>query len=297
MIRPAFAALAFVALLPMTATSTHAQTIYRWRDATGGWHFSNQTERTPADATVVELPPIGSIEVPEAASRKRTRRSGLRRDDGVPPAAPCGPADPTGLAIAVGTTVRATTPHAPLTLLVGGVPLFTSPDADVDLLLTPWDPDAPHASLSQSAVAYPGGTSCPDTPPLVRYPTSGSREFRSRGLCDDYRRAFAQVGVAANRDAGIGRSFREIARAFVEVRARGNVAVASGFQTAVADGMFTSDALRLAPHMTVPLDPWIVAAHVSQTDDLASDSDALVEQLTVALEEIDRAARASGCWD
>ena len=49
--------------------------------------------------------------------------------------------------------------------------------------------------------------------------------------------------------------------------------------------------------MTIPLDPWIVAAHASQTASLAAESDALVEELTVALEEIDRAARASGCWN
>jgi hypothetical protein len=53
----------------------------------------------------------------------------------------------------------------------------------------------------------------------------------------------------------------------------------------------------MAPHMTVPLDPWIVKAHVSQTEKLASESDDLVAQLTVALEEIDRAARAVGCWN
>jgi hypothetical protein len=49
--------------------------------------------------------------------------------------------------------------------------------------------------------------------------------------------------------------------------------------------------------MTIPLDPWIVAAHVSQTESLATESDQLVDQLTVALEEIDRAARATGCWN
>ena len=61
--------------------------------------------------------------------------------------------------------------------------------------------------------------------------------------------------------------------------------------------MFTSDAAELAPHMTIPLDPWIVAAHVSHTASLAEESDELVTQLTVALEEVDRAARATGCWN
>jgi hypothetical protein len=48
--------------------------------------------------------------------------------------------------------------------------------------------------------------------------------------------------------------------------------------------------------MSIPLDSWIVDAHVAQTARIASESDDLVDQLTVALEEIDRAARASGCW-
>lgn len=133
-------------------------------------------------------------------------------------------------------------------------------------------------------------------PPLVRYPTTG-RVDRSRGLCDDYRRAFAQVGVATSRDAGIARSFADIARSFVRVQLEGNNAVASGFRAAVADGLFTSEANELAPFMTVPLDPWIVKAHASQTGRLATESDELVAQLTVALEEIDRAARAVGCWN
>jgi hypothetical protein len=175
--------------------------------------------------------------------------------------------------------------------------LATSDDATVRTLTTLWDPDAPQAHLSQSAIAYPAGSSCPTAPPLVRYSTTARRESASPGLCDDYRRAFAQIGVAANRDGGVGRSFRDIARAFARVRLEGNIATASGFRAAQADGMFRSDAMQLAPHMTIPLSSWIVAAHVSQTESLASESEILVEQLTVALEEIDRAARASGCWN
>jgi hypothetical protein len=209
---------------------------------------------------------------------------------------PCGPADPTGLAKAIAYGVESAARDEGLTLVVGGVPIAASRDATVQTLLTPWDPDAPHAPLSQSAVAYPAGSSCPSMPPLVRYSTTARRETRSRGLCDDYRRAFAQVGVATSRDVGIARSFRDIARDFVRVAHEGDVAVASGFRVELAKGMFTSDARELAPYMTVPLDPWIVDAHVAQTARIATESDDLVEQLTIALEEIDRAARASGCW-
>jgi len=103
--------------------------------------------------------------------------------------------------------------------------------------------------------------------------------------------------VKGSRDAGIARSFHDVASDFVRVGREENVATASGFRAAVADGMFVSDARALAPFMTVPLDPWIVAAHVSQTESLATETDELVDQLTVALEEIDRAARATGCWN
>jgi hypothetical protein len=187
-------------------------------------------------------------------------------------------------------------PDASLTLLVGGVPLSTSRSATVRTLITAWDPDEPQALLSQSAVAYPAGSSCPTSPPLVRYATTARRGGASPGLCDDYRQAFAQVGVAATRDAGIARSFHDIARAFMLVALEKSVATASGFRAELEEGMFTSDVMQLAPHMTILLSPWIVAAHVSQTENLAAESDALVEQLTAALEEIDRAARASDCW-
>lgn len=295
MIRPAVCLSLVTAFLIGSMDAAHAQAIYRWRDAQGGLHFSNQSTRTPNEATAVELPPIGSIQIPPAA--KRTRQRARARHEGAPPAAPCGPADPLGLIDAVSFGVATRTPDTDVTLLVGGVPVATSPDATVNTLVTSWDPDAPQAHLSQSAIAYPSGSSCPTAPPLVRYATNSRRERASRGLCDDYRRAFAQVGVATSRDAGIARSFGEIARGFVRVEREGNNAMASGFRAALDDGMFVSDAMQLAPHMTVPLDPWIVAAHVAQTESLATESDQLVDQLTVALEEIDRAARASGCWN
>lgn len=293
MIRPAVATLTLMLMVSFPPSSAHAQTVYRWHDAQGGLHFSNEKSRTPENAAAVELPPLGSIEIPP---RKRTR-PGRRPMPPAPPPASCGPADPTGLMNAVGHGLESERPLERLTLLVGGRPFAATKDATVQTLVTPWDPDAPQAHLSQSAIAYPTGSSCPSTPPLVRYPTNGRREGGSPSLCDDYRRAFAQVGVATSRDAGVARSFRDIAQAFLRVQLEGNNAIASGFRVARAEGMFASEAAELAPHMTVPLDPWIVKAHVSQMERLASESDHLVEQLTIALEEIDRAARASDCWN
>lgn len=282
---------ALAALLAFAPASTSAETIYRWHDRDGVVHFSNQSERVPDGARSYEPSPLGSIAGPRPARRVGTR---VRRSPAPP--APCGPADPTGLVDAVALGAARRSGDEGLTLFAGGVPIFLSPDAVVQMFVTSWDPDAPQAPLSPSAIAYPSGSSCPTSPPLVRYSTNGG-DTRSRGLCDDYRRAFAQVGVAASRDAGIGRSFREVAERFVHVGAENDTAVASGFRAALADGMFASDAAQLAPFMTVPLAPWIVSAHVAQTERLADESLALVEELTVALEEIDRAARATGCWE
>jgi hypothetical protein len=294
MIRPAALLLAASFLLVSEAFASE-ETIYRWHDVNGGLHFSNLSTRTPSDATAVKLRPLGSIQIP-VRGKRGARRGIVRRHVEAPPASPCGPADPSDLAEAIDYGIANAQRDEGLTLIVAGLPVATSRDANVDMLITAWDPDAPQAHLSQSAIAYPAGTSCPDAPPFVRYATNQRREGASRGLCDDYRRAFAQVGVAANRDAGIARSFREIARDFTRISEEGNLAVASGFR-ALRNDLFTSDATQLAPYLSVPLDPWIVAAHAAQTADLAEDSEALVQQLTVALEEIDRAARATGCWN
>lgn len=292
--------LAIVTLLAtlVAPAFAHASTasIYRWRDANGVLHYSNRAARAPKHAATVELTPLGSITGPRVARRPESGRLTRAVRPSVVAVSPCGLADPSGLIDAVLTGVEDENREEGLTLVAGGVPVSASRDADIRTLITAWDPDAPQAHLSQSAIAYPSGSSCPSTPPLVRYSTTRGHEGRSRSLCEDYRRAFAQVGVAVNRDAGVAGSFRDIARDFVRVAEAGNVATASGFRAAVASGMFTSDAATLAPYMTVPLDPWIVAAHASQTETLAAESDALVEELTVALEEVDRAARARGCW-
>lgn len=294
MIRPA-ALLVALSFLFASETLASDDALYRWRDVNGGLHFSNQSTRAPSDATAVELPALGSIKIP-VRTKPAPRQGVVRRNVKASPAFPCGPADPSRLAEAIDYGLANQQRDEGLTLIVAGLPIAASRDAVIQTLITSWDPDAPQAHLSQSAIAYPAGTSCPNAPPLVRYATNQRRESASRGLCDDYRRAFAQVGVAANRDAGIARSFREIARDFVRVSGEGNVAVASGFRV-VRNDLFTSDATQLAPHLSVPLDPWIVAAHAAQTAALASDSEALVQQLTVALEEIDRAARATSCWN
>ncbi len=295
MIRPAVSLLTAALLITLASSPSNAQAIRRWVDARGGVHYSNEPSRTPEHASAVELAPLGSIQIPRIPSGKRPRSG--RRPATPPPAAPCGPADPTGLMRAIDAALVSERPAEELTLLVGGLPLTTSADATVTTLATPWDPDEPQAHLSQSAIAYPEGSSCPTAPPLVRYSTNDRRKDVSRGLCDDYRRAFAQVGVATSRDAGVARSFRDIARSFAQVRLDGNVATASGFRAALTDGLLRSEAAALAPRVTVPLDPWIVKAHVAQTERLATESDHLVEQLSVALEEIDRAARAFGCWN
>src|SRR5690242_7848422 len=96
-----------------TASTAHAgDTIYRWRDATGGVHFSNRDEVVPSGATEVTLPPIvvrTSTMAVTATSAPRlrpatgieapppTRSRVLRRTSG------CADADATGIADAVAT--------------------------------------------------------------------------------------------------------------------------------------------------------------------------------------------------
>jgi hypothetical protein len=46
----------------------------------------------------------------------------------------------------------------------------------------------------------------------------------------------------------------------------------------------------------VALPPWLVDGHIAQTAALADETEAFVEELAIALEEIDLAAQRAGCW-
>ncbi len=248
-----------------------AASFYRWRDAAGGLHFSNRSDAVPKVAAAIEIAPLPVLTVPPAHARAVAT---------APVVAPaqlvtaCDVGDPDALASAVGTHLDANR-HGDLTLLVGGMPIAHSRDAVVTLK----GPDAvedPTAPVEQGAIAYPAGGVCPTRPPLSRYAIASGRRGASRGACDDFQRAFAEVGVAVSRDQGVARSFRTVAEHFVNVAAE-NYRAGEG-----------------AGSVDVP--PWIVEAHIAQTRELGEEAGDFVDELTVALEEIDGAARARGCW-
>ena len=60
--------------------------------------------------------------------------------------------------------------------------------------------------------------------------------------------------------------------------------------------MFQAVAQPIPPGRGVRLSPWLVEAHIAQLNELARETEEFVDELTIALEEIDRAARARGCW-
>jgi len=99
-----------------------------------------------------------------------------------------------------------------------------------------------------------------------------------------------------SRDQGVARSFREVADRFVDVAARDYTAAGRGGGAIVMLPTF-GDAIVVQPAVQrVQLPPWVVEAHIAQTQELGAESADFVDELTVALEEIDSAARRAGCW-
>src|SRR6185295_11028825 len=137
----------------------------------------------------------------------------------------------------------------------------------------------------------------PRRPALARYAVATRRNGGRRDVCDDYRRAFAEVGVAVSRDQAIARSFRAIAEDFAGIADRGYVASAPGGDVVLVQaGAYASPVVVGTAATSVALPPWVVEAHIAQTATLGAETASLVDELTVALEEIDRAARARHCW-
>jgi hypothetical protein len=283
-----------------------ASAIYRWRDPAGQLHFSNRAEITPDGATEVVLPPLparapsaGAAAVPVAVrSAVAPRTPALRPSASVA----CGVADGRGVADAIASRLGGRQLDG-LTLIVGGIPVAYD-SSDTRITVKGPDADAREtAPTAQAAIAYPEGSRCPVRPPLERYAVASTRHTSSRRLCDDYRRAFAEVGVAVSRDQGVARSFREVAERFVEVAARdytaggrGAIVVLPTAGDVIVAQRATLTMSAYAQEERVPLPPWVVEAHIAQTHELGAESTDLVDELSVALEEIDTAARRAGCW-
>ncbi|MBI3768075.1 MAG: DUF4124 domain-containing protein [Deltaproteobacteria bacterium] len=277
-----------------------ASAIYRWRDAAGELHFANRAEVIPDGAMEVVQPllparaprTLAVAAVPVAGRSAIAPRTLDARLAGASAGVTCGVPDGRGVADAVASRLGVRQLDG-LTLIVGGIPVAYNSSV---MRFTVKDPDADApgtAAITEAAIAYPVGSRCPARPPLERYAVASTRHVPSRRLCDDYRRAFAEVGVAVSRDQGVARSLREVADRFLDFAARDYTAGGRG-AIVVQPAALTTRAY--AQEERVPLPPWIVEAHIAQTHELGAESTDLVDELTVALEEIDSAARRAGCW-
>jgi hypothetical protein len=208
----------------------------------------------------------------------------------------CDVPDPTGVVNAVAGRLARTGHLDGLILLVGGVPVAYPDGAFVAVADLGGSARGPLAAVEQGSLAYPVRGRCPARPPLLRYPVAAPGRAPGRSLCEDYQRAFAELGVAVSRDQRIARSFRAIAEDFAAVARRGYVAGVGrpGETIEVQQAPFAP--IRTVPAPAMALPPWIVEAHVAQTAEIGDEAADFVDDLTVALEEIDRAARTRGCW-
>jgi hypothetical protein len=249
-----------------------ANAIYRWQDAGGRLHFSNIPARMPSSAEPARLRELSIVRAPRPAGAAAPALAGR---PGAEPwtGAVCAAADPSRLIDAISARLAASRSEgvtdSPLTLLVAGKPVSFAPDAVLEVRAAT-DSDATGAG-EQAAVAYPGGLACPRTPPLERYAVAMTARDPSSpsGLCEDYRRASAEIDIALSRNESVARSFRVAAVRFESQAAGGN-----GFETP----------------------PWLVEAGAAQTAELAAEIEEFITELSVAREEIDRAARARDCW-
>lgn len=266
----------FIAIVPTAPNVGAATTVRSWHDTHGVLHYSNVEGRAPDAAREVALEPVALERDVVGRLPVRDARSGTPRAGSV--VAPCGPPNAMPLVRAVEGPVLESREREELEimLLVAGTPVRI-PEGAITFSLPGESSPSAEAALDQGAVAYPAGSPCPDTPPLERYPVAASPvPDGTAGVCGDFRRALAQVGIAGNRNQNVAKSFRAVTRRFVEIAADDYVA---------RDGI-----------MNVELPPWIVEAHIGQARLLAGETDDFVDELQTALEEIDAAARARGCW-
>jgi hypothetical protein len=249
------------------AGAASAEPFYRWRDPAGHWHFSNRSEAVPPGAQEMTLRPLDTIQLPT------DERPDLVESPPAPPSpslalpphpSGCAVADPSALIEAIRARLDAGDTNAPadLALFVGGVPVSYSSESVVQLLAGHGTDDI--VATDQAAIAYPSGGACPRTPPLERYAVSAPIAPSSSGLCADYHRASSEIDSALARNA-------DIARPFVLASNR--------------------------PEERAVVQPeWVLEASAAQTAELAAEIDDFNDGLTVAHEEIDRAAHAQGCW-
>ncbi len=369
--------LAILGLL-FTAASAHADSIYCWHDSDQQLHCSNRVERVPPGAKVASPPPLGYLSTRRIGPTKRgpsTKSRPPREETRREQRSDCPPQRPTRVGEVMARTIdpkysrtRRRGPEA-FTLFVDGEPVMYR-DSSIVQVVGGVDAEHSSASLKDASLAFPSGAApCMGHPPLEAYSVRSGNSARSRGLCSDFRRAFAQVGITASRDDAVVRSFRSVAENVAEAAAQGyyfdgrenapmDVRIHNGdesgnelesvrpfvrpewiraeqettrlhhqpvryaagrpvhlrpatFDVPAQVGRYRKPARppvgapkwnghlysrRTVPPTVVVLPEWLPEAHAAQTAEIAAETEAFVDELSVALEEIDRAARDAGCW-
>src|SRR5262249_16496834 len=102
-------------------------------------------------------------------------------------------------------------PDSGLTLFVATAPVWYT--SDQNMLLVPGDTAGDKAASQQAAIAYPAGSACPGVP-LERYAVATAECAASSGLCADYRRASAEIDIAAERNETVAHTFEFAAQRF-----------------------------------------------------------------------------------
>jgi hypothetical protein len=281
-------ALAAASALLFFSGPASAEAMYRWRDDAGRLHFSNDLERVPAGAEVAKLPEIstarpfspGGNRAPAAAEPSSATASGSVAPPSRVPE--CGSANPDRLIAAIQSRLQSLPSYQgadrSLALFIAGKPVSYGPDAIVHVWPAVETDGA--AAGAQAAIAYPALGACPQTPPLERYAvtaTSPGRAASSSALCADYRRAAREIDMALSRNENVARTFQ----------------VAAAYAESAAAGGGTSEGVEYGG---INLPDWLVQVRAAQTAELAAETEEFMEELAVAQEEIDRAARAQGCW-
>jgi hypothetical protein len=164
-----------------------------------------------------------------------------------------------------------------LTLFVAGTPVFYDPYANVRV----WPASEPdqNGAIEQASIAYPASGDCPLTPPLERYEVASlsGRTTSPSELCEDYRRASAEIDLALSRNENVAATFDQASARFAAVQDNTEVIESPG-------------------GVRINLPPWLIGVVAAQTGELADEIDEYMEELIVAGDAIDNAAQVRGCW-
>jgi len=277
-----------VLILLSVAGRASADTLYRWSDQAGRLYFSNRADQVPRRARAMKLPELGTVMWSEGddGQSPAAQTQPVSGDGAVPSAVAatrCPLANASRLISAVTSRLRSmqsgVSANSGLSLFVAATPVWYT--SDQNMVLVPGEIAGEKAASQQAAIAYPEGSGCPPVP-LERYAAVSGEPSASAGLCDDYRRASAEIDIATERNESVARTFEYAAQRFGSVRtdADSSEVIPSGSDLVTG----------------VRLPAWVVGSTAASSAELATEINEFSEELVVARQEIDRAARAQGCW-